>query len=191
MPVAVLTSRDDTLTEAGFYRAGASYVLHKPFRDEEVNAMLECAGTASPVLRQDNGHSHELDTFPDARRVEPDVPARALRWLAGSLLEARDQPQFCQELQRALDDLFGPVRAAILLRHRGQVSIVSQRAMKPEAMDSWDAAHRDRLLWMLDANPAIAFQQTEQRGEVKRCMNLLGVEVIVPLMRFGEVAFRP
>jgi signal transduction histidine kinase/DNA-binding response OmpR family regulator len=177
--IGVLTSRDDALADAAFLREGASMVLRKPFGEAEARALLDCAGNranggAADGVRDDVSQS--------------DVHARALRWLAGGLMEARDEREFCRELLRATDDLLSPVRCGIVLERSGggSVELASQRGLRPDAIECWEQQHQRRLLRTLSAHPAAAWRGTERRPDVARVMELLDLEAIVPVLRHGE-----
>jgi len=176
--IGVLTSRDDALADAAFLRAGAAMVLRKPFGENEARALLDCAGSRANGATNDGARDETSQS---------DVHARALRWLAGGLMEARDEREFCREFLRATDDLLAPVRCGIVLeRGGGGVELASQRGLRPDAVECWEPQHQRRLLRTLSAHPAAAWRGAERRPDVARVMELLDLEAIIPVLRHGE-----
>jgi len=182
LPISVLTSRDDTLVEAAFLKCGVRAVLRKPFEEADARALLSTA----PALKQGNGLNHGPNGH--VTKVAPhDRSARAMRWLAGSLMEAATEESFCAEVWRAVDDLLTPVRGAVVLLREDGPRLIAQRGIQPDVLDSWLPAHQAQLLQALNTHPAIAWRHERHRPVLARTFDLLDIECILPLLRFGEV----
>ena len=182
VPISVLTSRDDTLVEAAFLKCGVRTVLRKPFRESDVRALM----SSSHALTQTNGANHGTNGHMTKVALH-DSSARAMRWLAGSLMEAATEESFCGEIWRAVDDLLTPVRGAVILQRGDEAVLIAQRGIHSDVLDSWLPAHQTQLLHALNAHPAIVWRHEHHRPVLARTFDLLDVECILPLLRFGEV----
>lgn len=204
-PIAVLTARNDTLSEANFIRNGAAGFLTKPFSQEELTECLRGLGAhRATVAREMVGMAVNLPrvvpdavsiTWPGERRavnVHADASMSqqqmALRWLSRASSSRQSPERRARSFAESALDIFGAVRVAVLLESEGSVRIAASEGIADNVVYSLQLGYGFGLMRCFDESASLVdrVRASATEGALKH-FQVLGAHLAAPLLRDGRV----
>lgn len=184
IPLAVLSARDDLLTQAALTRAGANAIVTKPFSYEALQEMVASLLHTTVLTDESPG-------MPDIAMHKPHSLGQhqmALRWISRLTNRRGDNQRLAQRLVEGTVDIFDAVRCCVLLEKRGAVAIASAHGLPDNITDQLLLSFNSGMMHWFDSH-ACLFDGAAIRSAplaVKELRILRGV-LAAPLMNGGLV----
>lgn len=191
MPVIVLAGRGDAQSRAEWIVAGARGSVVKPFSCDALTDAIDTAVgrlSATPIVSTSgNGHSHAT-ALDSAKAASISQHQMALRWLSRTASNLEDPRRLSQGLVDCAVDIFGAVRAAVLLDANGGVRVAASHGLPREISESLMMNYTSGLMRWFESSTCLFDRQSnaEHPSAVKE-MQVLGARLAVPLVSQGRV----
>lgn len=184
VPLAVLSNREDLLTQAALTRSGANAVLAKPFScDSLQEALLSLLHTT--VIAPSASQQVEIPVFQQASLGQHQM---ALRWISRLTNCKSDRDRLARRLMESAVDIFDAARCCLLLEENGLVSVSASQGLSEHITGQLRLSFTQGLMHWFDSH-ACLFDVHAIRSAPQALKELQVVNGILaaPLMRDGQV----
>lgn len=184
VPLAVLSNREDLLTQAALTRSGANAVLTKPFSCDTLQEALASLVHTTVVTNVVPPH---LDP-PSHQPVFLGQHQMALRWVSRLTGCKNDMERLARRLMEATVDIFDATRCCLLLEGGGKVSVGASHGLNEHITGQLRLSFNSGLMHWFDSHACLfdvhAIRSAPQA--LKELQVLNGI-LAAPLMRDGQV----
>lgn len=184
VPLAVLSNREDLLTQAALTRSGANAVLTKPFSCDSLQEALESLLHTTVVPSPSRPHAE----VPVIQQASLGQHQMALRWISRLTNCKDDRDRLSHRLTESAVDIFDAVRCCVLLEDNGLVSVSSAHGLNEHITAQLRLSFSQGLMHWFDSH-ACLFDILAIRSApdaIKELQVLNGI-LAAPLMRDGQV----
>ncbi len=184
IPLAVLSAREDLLTQAALTRAGANVIVTKPFSYETLHEAMDSL-VRTAVLTDE----------PIPRTAAPPVATlslgqhqMALRWISRLTNCRGDRKRLAHRLIESAVDIFDAVRCSLLIESRGQVVVGASHGLPTNITDQLILSFEEGLMHWFDSHACLFDSEAIRSAPraIKELQILRGI-LAVPLMDDGLV----
>lgn len=184
-PVLALSSRSDTVTQAGLTRSGADHVLVKPFSCDSLRQALETIHSRGNPGAQRPPFVPVSSTAPSPALAQHQM---ALRWLSRVSAHADDPVRLGQSLIESAMDIFDAVRCALLLEKEDGIQVIASHGIPESIVGPLRLGYGSGLMRHFDQRACLVEQENIlDAPDVLKEMQLLHALVAAPLLRGGRV----
>ncbi|MBX3179309.1 MAG: GAF domain-containing protein [Candidatus Hydrogenedentes bacterium] len=184
IPLAVLSNREDLLTQAALTRSGANAVLTKPFSCESLQEALAsllhttyiAAGASQPV---------DVPALPGASLGQHQM---ALRWISRLTNCKADLERLAHRLMEGAVDIFDATRCCLLLEREGQVAVAASHGLSDHITGQLRLSFSQGLMHWFDSHACLFdIMAIRSAPEAIKELQVLNGILAAPLMRDGQV----
>lgn len=184
VPLAVLSNREDLLTQAALTRSGANAVLTKPFSCESLQEALASLVHTTVVASVVQPHME----MPAHHPVFLGQHQMALRWISRLTGCKDDMDRLARRLMEGTVDIFDATRCCLLLEHNGRVTVGASHGLNEHITGQLRLSFSAGLMHWFDSHACLfdihAIRSAPQA--IKELQVLNGI-LAAPLMRNGQV----
>jgi signal transduction histidine kinase/DNA-binding NarL/FixJ family response regulator len=184
IPLAVLSGREDLLSQAALTRAGASAVVTKPFSYELLHETVDSLVHATVF----SDEPPQVSNVPLPAPLSLGQHQMALRWISRLTNCREDRQRLAQRLIEATADIFDAARSSILLEDQGAVVVSAAQGLPNHLTEQLRLSFDHGMMHWFD-NHACLFDSTAIRSapQANKELQLLRGVLAVPLMGDGLV----
>ncbi|MCC6400330.1 MAG: GAF domain-containing protein, partial [Flavobacteriales bacterium] len=184
VPLAVLSNREDLLTQAALTRSGANAVLAKPFScdslQEALASLLHTTVVASVV-------EHHLDR-PSHQPVFLGQHQMALRWISRLTGCKDDMDRLSRRLMESAVDIFDATRCCLLLEQNGRVAVGASHGLSEHITGQLRLSFSAGLMHWFDSHACLFdIHAIRSAPQALKELQVLNGVLAAPLMRNGQV----
>lgn len=184
IPLAVLSNREDLLTQAALTRSGANAVLTKPFSCESLQEALASLLHTTYIAA---GASQPLDVpaLPGASLGQHQM---ALRWISRLTNCKADLERLAHRLMEGAVDIFDATRCCLLLEQSGQVAVAASHGLSDHITGQLRLSFSQGLMHWFDSHACLFdIMAIRSAPEAIKELQVLNGILAAPLMRDGQV----
>lgn len=184
IPLAVLSNREDLLTQAALTRSGANAVLAKPFSCESLQEALESL-LHTTVIAQ--GAAQQLEP-PAPPSMSLGQHQMALRWI-GRLTNCKDDwERLARRLVESSADVFDAARCCLLLEVEGRVAVAASHGISDHITGQLSLSFTRGLMHWFDSHACLFdIHAIRSAPDATKELQVMNGILAAPLMRDGQV----
>ncbi len=184
IPLAVLSGREDLLTQAALTRAGANAIVTKPFSCETLHEAMDSL-LHTTVLADEPPRLPDVSPAPPLSLIQHQM---ALRWISRLANCRGDSERLARRLIEGTPDIFDTVRCTLLLERRGTVHVAAAHGMPEHITEQLQLSFEHGLMHWFDSHACLfdSFAIRSAPEATKELRVLRGV-LAAPLMDKGLV----
>jgi len=185
VPLAVLSNREDLLTQAALTRSGANAVLTKPFSCETLQEALVSLLHTTIIAASESPRQLDLPALPNGSLGQHQM---ALRWISRLTNCKDDRDRLSRRLMESTVDIFDATRCCLLLETKGSVAVASAHGLSEHITGQLRLSFTHGLMHWFDSH-ACLFDVLAIRSapDALKEIQILNGVLAAPLMRDGQV----
>ncbi|HPO12882.1 MAG TPA: ATP-binding protein [Candidatus Hydrogenedentes bacterium] len=185
IPIVVLSSRGDVITQAHLLKAGADHVLVKPFECSALLSAVDMLAAQRTAIDQpssgNNGYNHPHNAVIGQHQM-------ALRWLSRASIHADNPLRLSQSLVESAADIFDAARCAVVLEGGDGVRVMASQGVPDAITRALRLSYASGLMRYFDAHATLIDRENAQQfPDVVKELQLLHACMAAPLLRNGRV----
>ena len=184
VPLAVLSAREDILTQAALTRAGANAVVTKPFSYETLHEAMNTLVQAAVVVEAPAYHTD----IPLAAPLSLGQHQMALRWISRLTNCRGDRQRLARRMIEATADIFDAVRCSLLMEERGVVIVAASHGLSSHITDQLQFSFESGMMCWFDGHACLFDASAVQSApKATKELKILRGTLAAPLMGDGLV----